>query len=336
MMTNVNKICYTSFAVRLVALAVVMYFSKDLTTGFLSSDVVNDDVRYLMGAQNYARLAHSIIDVNALESAYLDVGDWSVIGYEFKLWYWIVSISMYIFHSEVAVRLLNILFAVASVKCIYDICDKLYGMRVATLASKLYAFLPYPVFFSCFLYKDQFYTLLVLLMLRIVLLKQERMRLKDFLCLTGILAVSTFIRSGLSFFIALLLGLIYLNYAKETLKRWYTVVLFLIGIVGIVVLWVYSMDSIETKYMAYVVDKNSGGGAISLVEIRTMGDIWKYPFALLFAMLLPINNTGGLTSWIELVGYLNIVILPVALGSLFYTIYWAYKKDVFFWCIQLL
>ena len=122
-MKNENtKICFIALFVRLIALAIVMNFSKDLTTGFISSELINDDVRYLAGAENYMKFAKSLIDVKALSDSYLEVGDWSVTGYEFKLWYWIVSVTMYIFHNEVAPRILNILFAVASVICIYDIC----------------------------------------------------------------------------------------------------------------------------------------------------------------------------------------------------------------------
>lgn len=335
-MTRVNRICYSAFFVRLIALVAVMLFSKYLTSGFLSSDLVNDDVRYLMGAQNYAKIANSIIDVNALGSAYYDVGEWSATGYGFKLWYWIISISMYLFHSEFVVRFLNVLFGVASVRCIYDICNKLYGTQVASMASKLYAFLPYPVFFSCFLYKDQFYTLLVLMMFRFIFLKQERMKIKDLLRVSILLIISTFIRSGLSLLIAALLVIIYLKYAKKSISKGYSIIIIIIATIGTTVLWMYSSESIETKYIAYVVEYGSKGGNISLVSIKSITDIWKYPFALMFAMLMPVNNLGSVTSWFGLVGYLNIIILPVALGCIIYLINWGYKKDLFFWSVQVL
>ena len=151
--TSITRICAGAFAIRLIVLSLVVFFSDNLTTGFLSSDIVNDDVRYQVGAEIYASRAKSIIDANAIGNAYLEIGDWSVYGGgEFKLWYWIVAVFTYIFHSHVGVRILNIIFAVISVKCIYNISKKLGGEKIAKVASALYAFMPYPVFFSCFLF----------------------------------------------------------------------------------------------------------------------------------------------------------------------------------------
>ena len=334
---KIQKICFIALFVRLIALAIVMNFSKDLTTGFLSSELINDDVRYLAGAENYVKFAKSLIDVKALSDSYLDVGDWSVTGYEFKLWYWIVSVTMYIFHNEVAPKILNILFAVASVICIYDICKKLYGKQVASIASMLYALLPYPVFFSCFLYKDQFYTLLVLLLFRIIVIKQANLKLKDFIIIASILTISNFIRSGLSILIAGLLSIIYIKYSNKKRLKVYSIFIIVLLFVGTYILWTYSFESIEKKYDAYVVRGSSGGeGLMSYVVIKKPIDLYRYPLALLFAMLLPGNTSGTITSWLGLVGCLNYVIPPIAIGNIIYLLYWKFKKDVFFWCIQVL
>lgn len=336
-MSKLYKICFIALFVRLLALAIVMYFSKDLTTGFLSSDLINDDVRYLAGAENYVKFAKSLIDVKALNDSYIDVGDWNVTGTEFKLWYWIISVTMYLFHNEAAPRILNILFAVASIICIYDICKKIYGEQIASIASMLYALLPYPVFFSCFLYKDQFYTLLVLLLFRMVVIKQDNLKLKDFVIISIILLISNFIRSGLSLIIAGLLGIIYITYTNKKRFRIYYILIILLLIVGTYTLWTYSSVSIEKKFNAYVTEGSSGGeGLMSYVVIKKLTDLYRYPFALLFAMLLPVNTSGIIRTWAGLVGSLNVVIIPIAIGNFIYLLYWKYKKDVFFWCIQAL
>jgi len=340
MMTDVKKICIGAFAIRIIALIIVVSFSNNLTTGFLSSDVINDDVRYQLGAELYAKQAKHIIDSNAIGDAFLRTGDYSVAsGYPFVLWYWIVSIVMYVFHSHVIVRMMNVLFAVFSVKCIYDIAKQLYGNKVAKYASSLYAFLPYPVFFSCFLYKDQFYTLLVLLIFRVVLLKGARMELRDFGIVASLIVISTFIRSGLSVIIAFVVIYVYFKSKRFSISNFNTILIIFAIIIGTYFLFQYNLDSIDRKYEGYVLnyhDRDRGSGVSSFIAIKEIGHFYRYPLAYIFVMLLPIHTSSSIASWGSVVGLLNFVIVPVGLGNLLYLLFWNVRKNSFFWGVQIL
>ena len=334
--TSITRICAGAFAIRLIVLSLVVFFSDNLTTGFLSSDIVNDDVRYQVGAEIYASRAKSIIDANAIGNAYLEIGDWSVYGGgEFKLWYWIVAVFTYIFHSHVGVRILNIIFAVISVKCIYDISKKLGGEKIAKVASALYAFMPYPVFFSCFLYKDQFYTLLILLIFRIILLKGVKLSLWDIVKVVLLILVSTFIRSGLSVLIAAIAAYLYVHEKGIRLSKVQIWLMFALLALGVVAFINISLNSIDYKYAAYVLDyKAASEGTVSMLNIKSIDQIYKFPFALFFMMLLPVATPSAMGSWLGVVGWLNIVAMPIALGSFFYLFYKPLEKSRFFWCIQ--
>ena len=337
-MTLIRKIYIGAFLIRLIALAFVITFSESLTTGFIGSGNFRDDVRYLNGAEIYAKSAKSIIDYDALADAYLQVGDWSIdSGYSFVLWYWIVSISMYIFHTHIALRIMNIIFAILSIKCIYDITQNLYGEKTAKYAALLYSFLPYPVFFSCFLYKDQLYTLVILIIFRIITLKNKNITIIDFALITFWIIVSTFLRSGLSVFIAFLIFYLYINakgFSLSSSKVWIILVFMCIGSYF---LYQYNVDSIDTKFNAYIENyEEVSKGIISYIYIKSFDQIYKYPIALFFMMLLPIKTTSGIHSWGEVVSSINFVVMPIAFGCLCYIFNWKIKKNAFFWSIQLL
>ena len=163
---DVIKICASAFVVRIIALACVILFSPQLSTGFSGSTSIQDDVRIIEGAEIYAKISKSVIDISALENAYdqVELAYHNAATMDFD--YWLFSIGLYLLGNVTLLRLLNIIFAVASVFYLYEIANDLYGRRVAEVSSLLYALLPYPVFFSCFLYKDQLYTLVFMLIIK--------------------------------------------------------------------------------------------------------------------------------------------------------------------------
>ncbi len=337
-MKKINKICLWALGLRVVVLILVAFFSDKLPTGFLSSDIINDDVRYLAGAEVYARTAKSIIDVNALGSAYFNVDDYTIAyGNEFKLWYWMISIGMFLFQNQYLVRLFNIFFAVICIKFIYDIASKQYGERVGILASSLYAFFPYPVIFSCFLYKDQFYTLLVLMMFREIILYGKNLKFFNYVKLGILIIASISIRSGLIVPICILLIVIYYSNNKNNISKIRLAFFSILFIVSVLVITFYSVDTISRKFSAYVLESEvPTSGLISYATIKSYTDIYRYPIAFLFALLLPINTSGTISTWAAVASSLNIVSLPIAIGVLLYLLYWGYKRDTMFWCIQIL
>lgn len=336
---SIKKICIWGFVLRLFVLAIIVLFGNELTTGFLSSDIINDDVRYQAGAEIYALKAKNVFDINALGNAYYQAGDYSIIyGSGVQLWYWIVAIAMYIFRTHVVVKILNIAFAILTIKYIYDIGDKIYGRKAALIAASLYAFLPYPVFFSCFLYKDQFYTLVVLAIFRIIILKGTGLNYKDLLYLVPLFVLATTIRTGLSVFILVVVIYLYVRLNGSARKSKFRIWLIApILLVGLYFLFEFNAGSIDRKFDAYVLGyEASSDGIVSLISIKSIYEIYKYPIALLFMMLLPIQTKLSITSWADITGILNIIVVPVAIGVLWYFANWKIRKSPLFWGIQVL
>ena len=161
--TNHNKIkliIITAFFVRLLMLFVVFYFQDYMEDGFIGSSTYYDDYRYELGAENYAVNAKSLIDVSAFVQVYAEVGDW--VGYKLAtpfdstpLWYWVACIVIYIFKTKWVLRILNVVISSVAILYVYRFANMVYGEITAFKVCRLLAFLPYPVIFSCFSYKDQ-------------------------------------------------------------------------------------------------------------------------------------------------------------------------------------
>lgn len=330
-----KKICIYAFIVRIIALVCILVFSPQLSTGFSGSTSIQDDVRIIEGAEIYARTAKSVIDVPALESAYdqveLAYHDASVM----ELDYWLFSIGLYLLGNVALLRLLNILFAVASVFCLYEIANLMYGRRVAEISSLLYALLPYPVFFSCFLYKDQLYTLVFLLIIRRALKCVNRVKISDYIFLAITLFLSMWIRSGLV--VLVLFATVVIIFKRSSFKfNFFKVALFAI-LAGLVLGYIayLSWDKIMLKFTRYVVEyETEGGGIVDYFTIKSPAEIYRYPFSFLFLLIIPINYVLKVATWYDLVGVLNIIAIPVAIGNFFYLFNFKIKKDYFYWLMQ--
>lgn len=333
---TIRQICIWAMAVRFLALLLIVIFSDNLTIGFIGSDIVNDDVRYLTGGKIYANTALSLIDTNAFVSAFSSLRDW--VGYgDLQIWYWFVCVGMYLFHDEIVLRIINIIFAVYTVKCIYDISNKIYGKEVATIASVLYALLPYTVLFSCFLYKDQLYTLVTLMLLRNVILNGNDFRIRNVISLILGITLSLLLRSGLVVAIAVILLYIIKKEGHHKLsnpKLWIPIIIIACSFIIFVI---FSYDRIIEKITAYILEYDSTEGRlIKFFSIKSPLDLYRYPFSLLFLMVLPLNMGTSVTSWCDLVSIFNVVSIPIAIGNFFYLLNWKIRKNYFFWTAQIL
>lgn len=330
---SIKNICILGFALRLLMLAIVLFFSEDVSTGLLGSTNLNDDVRYLEIAEAYAKYANFIIDVPAFRSA-LDLIE---TGYNHEgfidLWYWIVCVLYFVLRSEILVKIVNIVFAVVSIKCIYNICNKVYDRKVAKMASALYAFFPYPIIFSCFLYKDQFYTMVTLLLFSAALKCAGNVKIKDVLWMSFLVIVSMMTRSGL---VLLVVGAVFvIIYKKGNYKIKKSTVLIALPIVILIVgLIAYaSWESIQRKLLAYVYEfsLDSKKNTIDFFIIKTPSQIWKYPLSLCFLLFQPLKLSLGVHCWMDIAGFLNIVSIPIAIGNILYLFSIKQKKSYLFW-----
>lgn len=334
---NINQICSIGLVLRLMMLAIVLSYSKDISTGLLGSTSLNDDVRYLEIAEMYAKSANHIIDVpafintlNAIETGYYHDSFTS-------MWYWIVCVLCYLLRSEILLKIVNILFAVISIRCVYDICKREFGEKTAKLASSLYAFFPYPIIFSCFLYKDQFYTMITLLLFRTALKCAGNVKLKDIIWMTLLVIVSMLTRTGL--IVLVVAAVFWILYKKGNYKINATTLFIVIPIIIIVASYIIyvSWEPIQRKMLAYVLEysQDSESGYLDAFLIKKPSEIYRYPFSYFVTLLLPLNLTFQINNWMSIAGLLNVVSIPIAIGNILYLINFRKKKTYLYWIMQL-
>ncbi len=335
---SIRTICLWAFVVRLISVCIITLFSSQMSLGLMGSTYEQDDVRYLAGAELYIESATSIVDFDALFKAFDEVEPWGTHDEKsVELWYYIICAGMYLLRSEFLLRLINVLFAVLSVKCIYDICILLYGRRIAQLASCLYSFLPYPVLFSCFLYKDQFYTLLTVIIIRKSIRCAGHISIYDLMQIIILLIVSMLTRTGLIVYVLTCVILIIIHQGKYkisigTLLMFFSLLSIIIGYI-IYISW----EDIIYKITYYILDYyKEGDGIINYFTIKTPSQLYRYPLAFFFLLIQPLNYKLDLKTWMDIAGLLNIVGIPVALGNFYYFInIFKYRtKSFFYWLLQ--
>lgn len=335
---GVKKICAAGFLLRLIMLAVVLLYGENVSTGLLGSTNVNDDVRYLEIAESYAHSAKFIIDIPAFQNT-LDSIETGYFHDAFtSLWDWVVCILYYLLRSEILVKIVNILFAIWSVKCIYDICKGEFGEKVARLASSLYAFLPYPIIFSCFLYKDQFYTLITLLLIRHALRCAGHIKLKDIVIMSLLVVASMLTRTGLV--VLVLAALLVVLYKKGGYKVRFSSLAIVVPLVVLIAAYVISLswEPIQRKLLTYVYEfsLDSEKDTIDFFIIKSPAQLWKYPFSLMFLLFQPLSlSASKILCWMDVAKYLNIVAVPVAIGNILYLGAFKMKKTYLYWLTQL-
>ena len=335
---GINRICVAGLMLRLLMLTVVLIYGENVSTGLLGSTIINDDVRYLEIAETYARSAKFIIDVPVFQNT-LDSIETGYFHDAFtSLWDWVVCILYFILRSEILVKIVNILFAVWSVKCIYDICKGEFGLKVAKLASSLYAFLPYPILFSCFLYKDQFYTLITLLLIRQALKCAGHIKLKDVIIMALLVLASMLTRTGLV--VLVLTSLLVVLYKKGGYKVRFSSLVIVVPFVILIVAYVISLswEPIQRKLLTYVYEfsLDSEQDTIDFFIIKSPAQIWKYPFSLMFLLFQPLSlSASRILCWMDVAKYLNIVAVPVAIGNILYLGAFKMKKSYLYWLTQL-
>ena len=324
--TELKRILLGAFAVRVIALLIIFLCTPGWSSGFLFKTATNnpDDIRYEAGAMEYAKTASSIIDPEAFKFAFAKYGDWK--GYETNwfqatpLWYWVVCIVMYVTRTNLAIRLLNITLACFGIKYLYLLAELLFDKKTASLAAKLYAFLPYPVLFSCFAYKDHLMFLSTAHLLYASYLRRYHQPFSAKRILAVLLSAfcCVSIRSGVSFLLILVCLIIaFSQYLKKPKALISICVILLLG------LWLErnfvadSWDAIRYKASVYANVRAAGmDGAISIASVLGIKDFYKLPVAFLIAVITPINMKLQMLSWHDFTASLNLLVMPpVAVGA---------------------
>lgn len=349
-LTKIKRTLLAAFCIRTLMLIVIMLLEDKMPSlGFIGNSPLYDDYRYEQGGVLYEQRAEKLFDVEAFTQIFDSMDDWTGhnLAHPFSstpLWYWIVCILIYITKTRWSVRLLNIFISVMAIKYVYKAAFLVYGEKTAELSASLLAYLPYPVLFSCFSYKDCFVSLCTFYIIYIVVKKKYTQKIKSSEVLSWIICViSMFLtRSGLS---VVLLGVVVLYYYLDIIRDCFVrkkvnyktlILLICICFLTAILLFLF-MDVLIYKFKAYNVKDNEYAEALGLgayIKIYGINEIWKLPMTYLVAVMQPIKFGEKITSWCALTGYLNIIMSTVALGSVLY-IFKCHKKDVYFFIVTL-
>lgn len=341
--SKIQRICLWGLIVRLIALSLTLLFSDHLTTGYLRSNYDSDDLRYMDGAIIYSETASTLIDVPAFINAFLTFNDNVGLSDDIALWYWLMCIMMYIFKYPIIIKVINIIFGVICISLIYKICKFVFPnkVKIGILASSLYAFFPYPVIFCCFVYKDQFLTLILLLIIYLVYKNSTIINIKSIVQLTILLIAFNLIRSGLLPILLISIG--YIEYKKNPEKYGLskpinTFILLSVTTIFVYYLYIHFSDIISHKFNSYVenrIQAGSGEDTISLFIINSPFDLWKAPLSFAFTFIQPLYTGSKILNWSSIVSILNVCSIPVVIVS---TYYWFIKKsnNVFWISIMIL
>lgn len=219
-----------------------------------------------------------------------------------------------------SILILNILLSVATINYIFEVTYESYDEKSAIIAASLWAFLPYPVIFSCFAYKDSLVAFcLVYLISKFVTAKKNggfSPKLTIGIILVSLIFLLT--RSGISeLFICMCLLYYFSDKIHQKIRPRYLFLIFLEIIVVAYVLW-KNYGIILEKYQAYVTPtalENTGLG--TLVKVSGVKDIWKLPLAYVFAILQPIGLDFSNISWYEILCAANFVMCPISIAAVF-------------------
>ena len=322
-MNLVKKYLYYAFAIRILILSILYFFFNGEIGGFSGDTYLKDDVRYAKGALYYSQYANSIIDDDAFTFAFEQFGDYTGYAESFSLWYWFVCITTYIFKSVLFLRIFNIVFAVLTAYYIYKLASVIFNKKVGKYALLFYSFNPYFIFFSSFIYKDQFIALITVQLFYYIYSYFISSKIKFIFYAIFLLVLFSFLRTGFSLILTAFLIVLFFIKEKEYSKRFNLKVFvsfFIVFIISYYLITQYIIDSysaIQEKLLVYVIERaNSETGSIAMFQISSLSDLYKLPFSFIFALLQPINLTSKISSVSGFVGVINVFGIFLASGNI--------------------
>lgn len=321
----IRKILILSFGIKiLILIALTVTYGGDIG-GYNSNSTKSDDVRYVSGALYYSENAKSLIDKEVFTYAFSRLGDNTGYSTNFSLWYWLLCIGAYLFKSIFVLRVMNILFSILTAYYIYKLCSLLFNKKSAKFALIIYSFNPYFVIFPLFLYKDQLITLLMIQLFYFLYSYFTSNKKQNLIYLLFVLILFSFLRTGFVFLLAaavLVLFLIrekqFLNYTNFSKSKnfIYIFITCAILIYALPFFVINNFEIIQNKLVAYIIERQvSNSDTISMFQISTISDIYKLPFAFIFALMQPVNLTSQISSVSGLVGIINFFGVFLAIGN---------------------
>ncbi len=321
--SSINKIVIGGFLLRLAVLILILSVKDSISAYFLE-----DDLKYETTAQNYLMLNDRLFDFDLIKDL--------TKGYHQPLWPYVMCLSAGLFGTIYAGRFLNIIMSAACIKILYNITGLLTGKEnAALLAGKLFAFLPVTVLTCCFPLKDIFLTMTVTYTFYVFLMFYYKKKLsagKIILCVIGL--VGTYYTRGA---VVELMAIFFAAYLLDTfIKRKQHMRALLVVLLALVVFFLFK-DAIIKAFITKIEDysgyNQKSTGLLSTLQMKTIWEFYKLPFAYLFATFQPMTlnllNMDFTNLWSRLVYLTNITIYPVAIANALYI--FQKKHNTVFW-----
>ncbi|MBQ8136730.1 MAG: hypothetical protein IJ174_04775, partial [Clostridia bacterium] len=275
-----------------------------------------------------AQEAASLWDREAFTRVFDELGDWvgHLLDQPFNvapLWYFIACFLRYVTGSSIPIRILNICLSALAVGYTGLFVRAVYGEKAGKIAAAALAFLPFPVLYSCFAYKEQLVMLLTMVLFyHAVLIRQRRFH-QARLISTALCALCLLLtRSGVSaalIVLCLLFALVKPGYLKQLKNDKRVLALTIAAGVAAVAVVVLLYPTIRYK-LDYYLSGNAEleGVALRLIAVTSVQDLYKLPLTWFYAMLSPVSLFHEITCYYDITAMLNVTLVPVAVAAVMY------------------
>ncbi len=327
-----RALVYRGVIIRLVLLLLIYAMAEEFGLYFMPEDTVHDDFKYIQCAKYYVEQSSSLWDYNAFADAAASVRQYVSINNE-NFWFIYNCILMKIFRGEYIIRLLNILYAGISIGLLYDLTERLYDNESAVKAAGLLAYMPYPVVFCCFPFKDQFVMMILLYFFNFVWkYKENKCSVKDYIIIALHITVIHFTRSGLDMMMIAFIGLyVIIDSFRRNRLNFKTISIIIMLAFVLMVGGSALLGKVIYKLGSYLGGRNySGSRIMRYMAISSPLDVIKLPFSYAIVALLPVDFNVSIKTWYGMIARINVIAIPIVLGNVVQMI--KKKTDmVFYW-----
>lgn len=324
-----RQIFIWALIMRLLVLGLILLL-KDKVSPF----IIADDETVDKFSKLYLASATKIVDIGAFSASLIGIGGQA----SYHSWFWLNAITTFVFKSGNAIRFCNILFSSLSCVFIYLFCvENRLEKKVAMKASRLYAFMPYPVIFSCFQIKDVLFTALVLLLWIVLsrIYRDDRWSLPRIaiLVVSGLLVKN--IRNGV---LEIILIVFFIAYIVKELKEGKRgrCVFFIFMIIVAAVLFGQTVRETFVSKISWYGNYNRVDGSIAAFRIDSITQLYKLPFAYMWSFIQPLMSSSTLHAsfWLSTMSILNLSAIPVMFWNVVFFI--KGNKTWLYWCTLVL
>ena len=254
-----------------------------------------------------------------------------------------MCISGYIFRTEYAGRIVNIIMSAIITIIIHDMTfDISNNHKTAIKAAKMYSYFPTTVIFSCFPFKDVYITLSVFFTFQTIIhiQKGEKLSIKRMIINTFLLIGLYYSRGAITELLIIFILLLFVFDSLKKKKRFRLCLAILITLLSANMFTQSVILSFTKKLNDYFYTDfaRNVDSTIALIRIDSFSQIWKLPFAYIFALLNPFTmnwfepaKSGSVWAYLYSMG--NIVAYPIAIGNVYY--FFKHKRNLYIWMTSL-